>query len=453
MKTWKKLSGAGILCAFLICTFFGYEAFAGDSSVRAQRSQAPSSQGASKGPTTSAKTAPDTRTPPPSHAPTLVPPPPPPPPPPPSPDLTPDPRQHPVDLPHVVPPPGMTMCTFINANGDLMAIIVPVGSTCHLNSNGSVTVTFPCAIPPCPTFTIPKDTIGGVFYTNDLNPVIIVPYIGSTVTAVPDYFPSGAYSVIFPDGRVYMLPMPGHFWFFPPRPLPLMTPVQNPSSFTRICTFTNAQGVVIALIVPVGARCTPNADGSITVVLPDGERYTIPSDASSGIFVTDHGWHIIAVPYYGSTITDWGIFGYYINLPDGSSFMDTWHEQTPPEQGNTPPLPSGLSRSGSFGYWNTYNRGAGHIRIRSPWFQALGGSGIQLLYVDATHVKVVFPDGSFMYMDRPLVPGAYSYTSPSGTTYHFAIILQGSTVTSLGNGWYHVEPPPGYSGSFDFQYP
>ncbi len=467
MNTWIKLFGVVALSAFLVCTLSGNKAFAAYSSKYVQSNQAAPSREASGGPANSAKASPSTKTPPPPHAPAPIPVPPPPHAPapvpvPPPPPLRPS-QQVTKQLTapdHVIPPAGMTICTFTNSNGVVMAIVVPAGSTCHVHGDGHVTVTFPDGS----SYEIPFNTVGGVFYTSNYDPVIIVPYNGSTVTAIPDYFPSGVYSVVFPDGRGYLLPMyaPGTIWFpfALPAPLPLQVPVKAPPG-TWIFTFTNSNGDVIALVLPSGSACVLNPDGSVTVTFEDGDHYTIPANTSNGAFTTQNGWHIIAVPYYGSKITDQGPFGYHVTTSDGKDdYYFDWGRITYPPQGETS-VPGGMNVSNPYRYWQY---GFGAMPRHSPWLQVIGAPGTNISR-NGNHTVITFPDGYSIDMYNPVFPGSYTQTvtvdpdgpfgplPPHQVVYHYVIIFEGSTVTPLGNGWYHVQGPPGYDHDFDFQYP
>lgn len=464
MKTWMKLSISFAViiasCVFVMYGSPGIEASANDHSIIAQSNQTAPSRTPSQQPSP----APQPRGQQPTDLPRASKQPPPPLPQYGNPEEGRPPYKQPMThgVP-VVPPPGMTMCIFTNSYGQQIAIIVPEGSSCHTNADGSVTVTFPCAVPPCPTLLIPAYTSAGILYSGT-NPVIIVPYYDSTVNFAPD----GGYGITLPDGRVYTLPVPGRnrdpwFWFSPPAPLPLQYPVVSPSTESVMFVFTDADGNQIAIFAPRGSTFVLNPDGSVTVHLPGGTQYTIPFGTTFAMITTAQGWPIIVVPYLGTTITSYGIMGYQITLPDGTSYWDTniftrfyFH------QPQTPPLPPGLGLSVA-----TFTYGLYFPGLPPAWsgiLQVVGVPGINC-FGYRTGVKIEFPDGYSYVMPYPVLPGAYTRTvwiDPDGiggqpghwVTYHFAIILQGSTVTSLGNGWYHVEPPAGSGGQpFDFQYP
>ncbi len=314
MKSWMKLSVVFAVCAFVICSLSGNRTFATESSTLAQQNQIAPSRGQSKQfppsipPTSQQPPAPPT--PPPSrHIPPVSPAP--------GPGNMPTP---PTNIP-VVPPSGMTMCIFTNSNGIQVAIIVPIGTTCVLNADGSVTLTFPGVGQS--TYTVPAYASEGVFYTANGEPVIVVPYYNSTVTLDPI-----AYRITLPDGRVYLLTIPNlgkdpFYWFYPHAPLPIYTPVVPPPD-TATCIFTNSDGVQIMIIAPYGSRCITNNDGSFTVFFPDGTRHTFPADSTNLSFTSKEGWHVIIVPYLGSTITNYGPIGFLITLPDGSTRWDNY---------------------------------------------------------------------------------------------------------------------------------
>ncbi len=362
----------------------------------------------------------------------------------------------PFPLPPVVPPPGMTMCLFINNLNVQMAIVVPAGSTCHTNPDGSVTVTFPDRH----TFTVPYTTQAGIFYVpNTRDPIIIVPYINSTILADPDL----GWQITLPDGSVYVLPESKKevLWFFPPTPLPLQSAVVNPAN-TVMCAFTNDSGVVMAIILPLGSSCTTNSDGSVTIRFADNETYTIPYNATTGSIITALGWHILVVPYYGTSFTQFGPLGYYITLPDGSTRWEPFVFQSPwpPQQYATPPMPSGLGISSDKASLWIYPSGGSPFW--TGYFQAVGN--VTAIFRQNNGTTIIFSDGHSYFIPGPLHAGAYSHDfwiDPDGiggqpghwVTYHFAVIYQGSTVTSLGHGWYHVHAPPGYGPDFDFRYP
>ncbi len=468
MKAWMGLSGI-FVGAFLICAPLGNKAFANDSSLLTQREQATPPQGRSKStPSMSSQgssqlTAPSqgpSRGTPPTQAPTqpgsgygpISPPIAPP---------FPNPGQNPVtaNLLPVVPPPGMTMCTFINRDGVVMAIIVPAGSTCHTNADGSITVTFPDGT----SFTIPQNTRGGIFYTGNYDPVIIVPYYGSTVITAMD----AGYKITLPDGRIYMLPVFGRggiLWLFPPEPLPLQTPVVPPPG-TQIIVFTNAYGETVAIIVPEGTGYHINPDGSITLNLPDNTTILIPNTARNGdAFSNTRGWSAVVVDYYGTRIRDWGPMGYEVVFSDGTSTWLHWYvPPKPPQPTTTPKVPSGLGIAipqQQFRFWLYFSG----LPIRTSFLTVVGVPGIQC-GLNSGHLEVFFPGGGHYIFPFPPAPGAYTVTvwvdpdGPNGpqpgqfVTYHFAVIPVGSTVTSNGDGTYHVHPPAGYGSDFDFQYP
>lgn len=465
MKTWKKLSGVGVLCAFLVCTFFIYTAFASDSSALAQGNQASPSKGAAKSPTTSAKASSSTKTPAPPISPIgpnakTLPPPPPPPPPPPfplPPPLDPNLEHKRGALQAVVPPTGMIICTYTNSQGVLMAIIVPAGSTCYTHPNGYVTVTFPDGT----TYTVSNKAVGGVFYTTNYDPIIIVPYYSSTVTEVPGY-----YRVVFPNGSVYMLPIytSGTLWLFPPAPLPLQVPLVKPPTMMMF-VFTNSYGEQVAILAPAGTTFHLNGDGSVTVYFPDGHHIDIPNSARNGSFMSQWGWPAIVVPYYGTTITNYGPLGYYFTFSDGSSSWVNWTTHSYPPQPTTTTVPLGLGLAPAtqkYRFWTYFIPGV--IPFLSPEYTVVGIPGIQCGF-GAHGMTVTFPAGNSLLLPDPVAPGAYTATfwvDPDGpygpqharpVVYHYAVILVGSTVTSLGHGWYHVQAPPGYGPDFDFQYP
>lgn len=329
-----------------------------------------------------------------------------------------------------------------------MVIIVPIGSRCATNADGSVTVIFPDGT----MFTVPVEAQGGIFYTPGHDPVIIVPYQGSTVTMIDN-----GYEITLPDGRVFILPLPTgspFFWLFPHTPLTLQVPVVPPAN-SMMCTYTDSSGVLMAVIVPAYSTCRTNWDGSLTITFPDGTQYTIPTNTTMGSIITPLGWHIMVVPYYGTSFIDYGDMGYLVTLPDGSTYWD--HMLYPPRQQSYPPqpMPKGLGLSSRNEYYYLY--APGMPPIWSGLMQAVGEPGIEITTSDNFFV-IHFPDGAEYYMPVPVAPGAYTWgpfgDPPNQVIYHFAIILRGSTVTSNGDGTYHVEPPPG-SGeqSFDFVYP
>ncbi len=455
MKTWMRLSVVFAMCAFLICPLLGNRAFAAESSMLAQQNQAGPSRTPSKQlpPTPQSNGKQPLQTPPPSKQ---------------LPPTTPSPSQHPTAAPRpsgkplpptrvpVDAPPGMTMCVFTNSDGIQIAIIVPEGSICVINADGSDTVIFPDGT----TFTVPAYASEGIFYTSNHDPVIIVPYYNSTVTLVPD----DGYRVTFPDGRVYFLPIPGRgnpfFWFFPsppPLPIPSRVPVVQPAN-TVMYVFTNANGDQIAIFAPLGSTFTLNNDGSVTIHFPNGTTYTVPYNATNESITTSfYGYHVVVVPYLGTTIVQFGDTGYYITLPDGTSYWDT-HVYTifqhPPGTTTLPPE-LGIQRGGRFTF---------HIGGLPPFdyvYDTVGMPGIISAPDGLGNIWITFPGGFTTSLGDPPAPGAYSAQQWVDTpapghwvTYHFAIVIPGSTITSLGNGWYHVEPPAGSGGQpFDFQYP
>ncbi len=344
-----------------------------------------------------------------------------------------------------------------------IAIIVPIGSSCHNNANGSVTVTFPCAVPPCPTLTIPAGTTAAIFYSGS-NPVIIVPYYNSTVTYIPETYGQSSrdhgYRITFPDGSVYFLPVPGKgdifFWISPPAPIPLLyPPVRQPGTWMVTCT--NSAGAQIVIIAPNGSSIHCNPDGSVTIIFWDGSSMTIPDGVTNTSLDSIRGWHVIVMPY-GSTIWNWGSGGYWIHLPDGTWRYDLEAVYYPysPQPDTTPPLPNGieLASYGNFYDFFTYVMGPRF----SGYLQVVGEPGITYTY--SGDMLITFPDGSTYYYPMGLLPGAYTVnawqaTPPPGHTvvHHFAIIPRGSTITQNPDGTYHCVPPEGWGSPFDFESP